>query len=120
VKIQGAIDPVTGEYGPRKTKDCRITPEPLPDALLAELRALPVIGKGHLFVGADGKPWNQNRVTDKFKDLCDISGVTYYTYSKHSLASRIARGSAEDRKDHAAKVVGVTRRVLDGHYNLSK
>jgi integrase len=120
VKIQGAIDPVTGVYGPRKTKDARTTPDPLPDVLLAELRALPVIGKGHLFVKEDGKPWNQNRVSDRFKDICDIDGVTYYTYSKHSLASRVARGEAEDRKDRAAKTVGVTRRILASHYDLGR
>jgi integrase len=116
VKIQGAIDPKTGLYGPRKTKDSRTTPDPLPEGLLAELRALPVIGRGYLFVGEDGKPWNQNRVTDRFKDICDVENVTYYTYSKHSLASRIASGEAEGRKDRAAKVVGVTKRILESHY----
>lgn len=120
VKIQGAIDPKTGLFGARKTKDARTTPEPLPADLLAELRALPVIGRGHLFLNEDGKPFNQNRTSDRFKDICDVSGVTYYTYSKHSLASRLARGNAEERKDRAAKVVGVTKRILDGHYNLGR
>ena len=120
VKIQGAINPVTGAYGPRKTKDQRTTPVPLPDGLLADLRALPVLPGGFLFVDESGLPWNQNRVSDRFGELCGIRSVTYYTYSKHSLATRTVRESVAEGKRKAAGIVGVTGKVLDGHYLLER
>jgi integrase len=120
VMLQGAIDPITGEYGKRKTKDIRTVPVSLPDRLLSDLRSLPVLPEGFLFTKADGKPWNQNRVSDRFSDICDIPGVTYYTYAKHAMATRTVRDAVEEGKARAEKMVGVTRKVLDGHYDLGR
>lgn len=120
VKVCGAIDSVTGQYGPRKTKDCRTTPVALPDGLLAQLRALPVLPGAFLFTKQDGKPWNQNRVSQVFKTICTLETVTYYTMAKHSTVSRIVRDAVLEGVDRASRVAGITKKVADANYNLGK
>jgi integrase len=120
VMLQGAIDPRTGKWGQRKTKDIRVTAAPLPEKILAEIRSLPIFPNSFLCTDAAGEPFNQNRTSIRFTEICDIPTVTYYTYSKHSLGTRTAREAAEDGRNAAARRIGVTRKVLDGHYNLTR
>lgn len=115
--IQGSICAISGEWKETKTGAARLT-DPLPDELAARLRALPVLPEAFLFTKGDGKPFNPNRLSDRFKDVrgAEYSDVTLNTFARHSLASMVAREARQDGIKEAARRMGNTVQIAERSY----
>jgi integrase len=118
VMIQGSIDAIDGAWKEMTKNRRRRISDPLPPELTAALRALPVLPKGFLFTKEDGEPFNPNRLSGQFGEVRgrEYSDVTLNTFSRHTLATMVAREARENGIKEAARKLGNTVPIARKNY----
>lgn len=81
--------------------------------------AMPLLPEAFVFVQEDGKPYNPNALSSMFRiraDAAGFPGTTLYTFSRHSLATRVKRDAERKAKEESARRIGNTLSVASRHY----
>ena len=113
VTIQRSIDVWGNE---KATKTGKERTAGIPAELFARLRALPLLPDAYLFTRG-GAPFNPNRLSHWFRVVTpDHPQLTLYTFSRHSLATRVKREAEKAGIQEAAKRIGNTPAIAREHY----
>ncbi len=115
VQIQGSIEAATGALRPTKTGKERIAPVALPPSLAKRLRSLPVLPEAYLFQYKGGS-FNPRYLSKLFRSVCELPNVSFYSFSKHTLATMEAEEAVREGTRRGAKRVGVSTKIADAHY----
>ena len=118
VMIQGSIDAADGTWKEMTKNRRRRISDPLPPELAAALRALRVLPRGFLFEKEDGELFNPNRLTGQFRMVRgpEYPDVTLNTFSRHTLATMVAREARENGIKEAARRLGNTIPIARKNY----